>query len=406
MALRTRERSFAVTGQRIPNWGGPVESNVYINRERMVDEVAPGDNYPIRLDRKLTQGGLIFGREASNRSGYDFQGYPCSYVSGNSIFSSHLVVPGRPTNESMAAQALARSQPLAPAIISWEYLNEIGQYGDLAKNAMAAIVSQLPRMKGNNLRTGRPKREPPPLPDDIAKYRKYASVLRGGAAFGVIAPFVLGPLLSDIEKLMVFSELVDQRTEVLKRLYGGTGYRRTMPMWKGSATETRRNETIQSSGVLLKADVTRTTTMDIRAHVRWRSIIPVVKTDIELRAQARRVLSGFRADPHTAYELMPWSWLIDYFTNIGAIIKANKNLLELTYDRPAIIEYTRSEVSSSNHTSASGVGGTRITCTPMVSYLETKRRDHASASIIAREAYLTVDQTSILGSLAVLHWLK
>jgi hypothetical protein len=98
---------------------------------------------------------------------------------------------------------------------------------------------------------------------------------------------------------------------------------------------------------------------------------------------------------------MPWSWLADYFLNLGNLVKAAKNLTTITHDAVRIIEHRRTRTISSNHT----LGGGSVTCTPMFIVHETKKRTLAVPTLNAQESILTDGQLSILGSLAVLRGL-
>jgi len=120
-----------------------------------------------------------------------------------------------------------------------------------------------------------------------------------------------------------------------------------------------------------------------------------------LRSMAKKAILGTELDPYTFYELMPWSWLIDYFFNLGTNIKANKNQLTMFHDAVRIMEHTRTRTTTSNHTFKVYSTGT-VRCTPMYITNETKTRSLATPTINAQETILNNSQLSILGSLGVL----
>lgn len=54
----------------------------------------------------------------------------------------------------------------------------------------------------------------------------------------------------------------------------------------------------------------------------FRYLLPPGPRDVPWTRNMRRRLMGSRITPSTLYELMPWSWLIDYFTNLGDFVEA------------------------------------------------------------------------------------
>lgn len=356
-------------------------SRTYTSLSEVVDdETGPGDNSPTFTVERITRsGGLINGIEKSNLSGYIWNDYPCAYVT-DSYLTSHLSISGRPSNSTLAAQVAARTQPLRSSMVSLEYLSDLSDLGSKAQSEM------LKRLRGLG------KSFP------LSRWPK----LRRAAKLNLLYHFGIVPLLSDIETLLEFQGLVDARAKELKRLYQGPrGLRRTVDLWSGSNTTTIPSQTIQSYGVLLHARITKTTTENVKGHIRWHTIYPVGVSDQALRAKAKKAILGYSLDPATLYELMPWSWLVDYFSNLGTIVKGAKNLFDFTHSAVRIMDHHRTYSSSSNH-DTTGSGANIITCTPMFCIHESKTRRIATPSLIAQDAILTESQLSILGSLTVL----
>lgn len=379
MTTRTRLRSSVYTGYRTDNFG----SNITISRsyeslhEQCTDDVGVGDNGPLTITRISRSGGLIRGVQPPGS--YTWNDYPCTWIL-DVYTTTPLAVSGRPSNSTMAASLLARTQPLRAETVAWEYLNDIHDLGSRAQKEMARRLGLLQ------------KEFPPKLYREL----KFAARLNLLYQFGII------PLISDIQVLMRFQKSVDKRMAELRRLYENTGLRRTVPLWAGSNYATFHNQTINSQGVTLACSVAKFTGITIRGHVRWHAIVPVVPLDDRLRAMAKSAILGTDVDPYTLYELMPWSWLIDYFFNLGTMIKANKNQLTMFHDSVRIMEHTRTRTSTSNHTSKTYTTGT-VTCSPIFVTNETKTRSLATATVNAQETMLKSGQLSILSSLTVLH---
>lgn len=97
------------------------------------------------------------------------------------------------------------------------------------------------------------------------------------------------------------------------------------------------------------------------------------------RFQLTRILFGLDpSDPTLYYELMPWSWLLDWFVPMGSIIDNlfNDSVDKLTADYAYIMCETRTEVVSVSR-GFLGYQSIPITATS-VDLTETKQRNHAS----------------------------
>lgn len=376
---RTRLKTKTFTGSRTERFTPfTTNSNSYVSSSETCVDLAgdgAGDNQAFTVTRETRDGGLINGIEASLLSGYIWNNYPCAYVE-DSYLTTHLSIPGQPSDGSLATSALARTQPYRPEMVSWENVEDLGSLLGLIRDLFRNKVQLLERLTS----------------------RKAWRSLQRAAKLNLLYQFGIAPAISDLKTLMHFQNSVDHRVKEIERLYGHRGLRRTLHMWDGSNTTTIASQTIQSQGVLLHARIVKTTTVHVKAHVRWRAIFPIHLSDAEMRARAIRAILGSEIDPFTVYELMPWSWLIDYFSNLGQIVKAAKNLTTVTHDSVRIMEHRRTRSSSYNH-DTTGSGSNKITCSPMLVTSESKKRRLATPTLIAQETILTGGQLSILGSL-------
>jgi hypothetical protein len=66
---------------------------------------------------------------------------------------------------------------------------------------------------------------------------------------------------------------------------------------------------------------TRQDSTDIWASARWRYHLPPMPEGMRGRKKMRRALMGLYLSPSVAYNLIPWSWLVDWFSNVGDIIE-------------------------------------------------------------------------------------
>jgi hypothetical protein len=264
-------------------------------------------------------------------------------------------------------------------MVSLEYASELHSAGSQAKDKFGKQLNKL------------------------SKHVPHAALkkLKAYARINLMIQFGLMPIISDIKTLLKFQGLVDDRVKEYERLYGPRGLRRTLQLFTGSTMGQVSQATIQSQGVTLHADIHKTTKVEVRGHIRWHANFPLRVSDSELRDTALKAMLGYQLDPYTLYELMPWSWFIDYFSNLGNIVKASRNMLTMRHDAVRIMEHRRTISRSLNH-DIEVQSGNQITCTPIFVVNETKTRRIVSPIVFnAQDVVLSGQQLSILGSLAV-----
>jgi hypothetical protein len=378
MGVRTRQDLQAFYGSRKHKNTGVVDNrSYYALEEETEDYVSPGDNYNFTVERTTKEGGLIYGTQQSNLTGYIWNNYPADHFRLNPV--NHLSVPGQPSGGALAADCIARTNPSRSETEALETLSDISQIGSLAKTTFFNRLNLL--LKHTPLR-------------NYAKLSDFAK-------YNLMVQFGIKPLLSDIETLMHFQSAVDRRFKEIDRLRT-RGLRRTVDLWSDSAISQGSDTTIQSNGVTLHAYLPRTTTVKVKGHIRWYTSAAYLQSDQKVRAQVRRVIHGYSVDPASIYELMPWSWLIDYFSNLGTIVKASRNSFEAHHSSVRLMTETHTIVNSNRHTS-NGSGQYIIRCTPYHAERWTKwRRTNTSSLLSTRIGLLNGSQWSVLGSLAVL----
>jgi hypothetical protein len=122
------------------------------------------------------------------------------------------------------------------------------------------------------------------------------------------------------------------------------------------------------------------------------------KSDSEMRRLAIKAVLGYRLDPQTLYEIMPWSWLIDYFTNLGDIVASTRNLVPAYHDDVNIIKTTRIDGNAiqNDKTYWKKMSDART------SYVRKERYPVSGSAISAKFGFLDGRQMSIIASLSIL----
>lgn len=208
------------------------------------------------------------------------------------------------------------------------------------------------------------------------------------------------PLVSDVKALLSFHSSVNKRAEELHRLYGRGGLRRRITIHRASSTS-ELNQAIGQFGshfVTVKGDLI--STIDQWGVVRWLPSVlpPWSQTEDGINKQARKLVEGltFEGLRHGLWNVIPWSWLVDWFSNVGDYVDtysgtcpAYASQCNIMKHRVTYSTYTRTD----SYTGITGGNG--------VVYRETKERFLGTPGLTANLPFISANQLSILGSLFI-----
>lgn len=329
------------------------------------DNVSPGDCWPFHVTETIIKGGRINGdyNHASGASFINFEAdlYRMQGVNG----FGHLAVTGDKGNTVYGTSAAARTTPSRPYI---DVPVEALQLGDLVHLLKGA---------GENL------------------FKLAANV-------NLAWQFGLRPIVEDIQKILSFSDLVERRIKELERLRT-RGLRRTIPLGKLDSLTyyyTNPNLVVNSTGFQFNTQQNAMTVCDVGAHCRWIPTMDLTRySPGEMRHLARKAVLGLTVDLKTAWELIPWTWMIDWGTNIGSFLAANRNVVPAALSLCFITRRTRTTQSFAPQTITSlGRTFTLSTCEVVKT---DKDRSTAGVLPTAQFPFLSGNQLGILASLAI-----
>jgi hypothetical protein len=154
--------------------------------------------------------------------------------------------------------------------------------------------------------------------------------------------FAIKPFLSDVAKMLDFQGQVEKKLATLRNLkdplassFTGTVYTdsKDSPQWTDYATSV-----YQESRQVQHRDVA-----DRRMWVstRWKPTVPIPVTDAELYWLAVRLAYGLDISLATLWEAMPWSWLIDWFSNVGDLAAAHRNTVPVDNSDSCVMLHTK-----------------------------------------------------------------
>ncbi len=291
-----------------PSSGEQVPSHLDFCRDNRGD----GDNYPLDIEHHEFQGGRINLRY----NGY-FDSWFNDWVSEilrPSFNMSHLGTDSYLLDSAYATNAVARTNPSRPGV---DTPREIAELRDL---------SRVMRDRGAQTHYGR------------------VGQMFLGHTFGTL------PILSTISDLLNSQKAIESRRHEIQTLVS-RGINRTLTM--GSYSNTARDyRYIDTAHATIGGWFDTTTKEEVRCHVRWRiaeNAFAANATPDHIKrvidSWASRSVLGATIDLSTAYELLPWSWLADWFGSTGDYLVGCRNIIPATMLEVVVMRHRRTESS-------------------------------------------------------------
>jgi hypothetical protein len=248
-------------------------------------EYDPGN--PLHISHTLRVGGLINGvsRSTNGAPFGEFKDYPCDRY--KSLNFSHILLDDVPTDSGLATQLVGETNPFRTYVSIPLYLFEL--------------------------------RELPSL------FKSYGDSIIKGAAKGVLTnSFSIRPLVSDLWKLHNFANESAKRSREFEKLHKDGYLVRKRQLFATSASLVNEGVEVNTSNrAFFTGREVKVTQLRTWGYVVWKttSLFPKPEAEaLQLMNDAMRgmTLTGFAG----AWNALPWSWLIDYFINIGDFLES------------------------------------------------------------------------------------
>jgi len=219
----------------------------------------------------------------------------------------------------------------------------------------------------------------------------------------LIIQFGLLPLISDVKAILEFSSHVDKRTAEIQKMVqqGGISkvYRKKMPFSGSNTTfDSSLSQNSTGNGPIIRTTCQVVGKQEAWGFAKWEPFGHSLPKDAAaLRSLVARAIYGLTFDSSTLWEAMPWSWLIDYGSNIGSYFKAHRNIIPARCTQLYVCRHTTIDVDF-------GPGSRdNVVCPPWKAKTEYKtRRPVSFTSPQAHLPFLNGQQMSIIASLGVL----
>jgi hypothetical protein len=265
------------------------------------------------------------GRGGPGSSTWTYNGYARTGTPG----SFRAATSTEPTDNEALSEALARTNPNRTKVDGLVFLAEL---------------RDIPRLLQYFAHIGFKAFRDRPIRSIAEAYLTYE--------YGVAA------MMSDVVKTLDFVNHTEKRFRELKNLQSSkNGLGRIWTVWRDSNPGTPTN--IVATGLYNEGNTVQyQVTTDRRKWVstRW---IPQVDlssfTDDQLRNRANRAVFGTDLSFATLWEVMPWSWLIDWFSNVGDIASLSRNTIPVKHDGSCVMLKTVHRMQSAKIVSGPGL---------------------------------------------------
>jgi hypothetical protein len=323
------------------------------------DVTGDGDCHPFAADHKSIQGGVM----NKEFSGY-FSAWFKNYVSdvARAPFTDHLSTGAMSTGYA-ATKAAAMTNPSSSALDLGVSVGEIREIPHLIRERSNRIL----REAGNS-------------------YLTYK--------FGAV------PIARDLINMYRLTSQVDDRVKKIEELKR-RGLRNTVTLGLWSATGSQFRW-VQTNGAFIGGNFDAETIEQVRAHVRWAPTVELsqLSNPAEIRALAIQATSGATVDFSTIWNLMPWSWLIDWFSSLGDYFAANRNTIPARLQELVVMRHTYTREFWPGGTFADAYG-VPILIEPIVGKRESKiRQPWPPDPFNVYLPFLGSGQVAIIGALA------
>jgi hypothetical protein len=322
------------------------------------DQTGSGDCAPLSIEHYDATGGLMHSIVPQNYNSSYYENYAVDLMDNSSNFPHHTNLPGSPSDVAVATNAAARTNPSRP-------------YVDVPVNVLQlGEVTRLIRSRGQNL-------------------------VREAGRENLRYQFGIAPLVGDLVKLTNFNDQLARRIKELERLQSSNGLRRTTSHGVFGASGTYP-KTLQSQGGLYNGDFFASTQQIVKCHCRWLPTADLSKmSGQEKMSAAMRSVLGLTVDFGTLWQVIPWTWLIDWGSNVSQFFTANRNII------PAQLAGVHVMRETSTRYEFAGYQTDKVRIEPIKVHRVSKTRNPSFVAPVAHFPVLTGNQMGILASLSV-----
>lgn len=332
---KRRQTQSAIQGSQTHISTGTVVPGGLFNQSYIEDVVGnPNGANPLFIEKRVYVRPGVLNGQASAFPVFRYHNYP--YFSQGDF--SHLpAATTPPTNSFAVTKAAADSNPSKPTVSVPVFLAQLKEIPKSLKEVGDAKVSNS----------------------------------------AVAHNFGWAQLYQDVANMFNFTDQVNKRVKQLTAAHGHSGARGHEVIWGDHAAQFISGLTVWSLEAYIVVNDWKTTTRQMWASVRWVADSPGLVPADQILNQARLAVHGWRLAPADLWELIPWSWFVDYFVNVSDYLEATQNSLGIHPERGCVMLET---LTTHRHEPDSDPGP-NFTYTPAAYSYVTKERTPTSLSL-------------------------
>lgn len=370
MPARSRSRNTGnVSGG--GTWGGSPIGYSYPTTKEQCDDVIGnfGGNNPLDLVRRVYSGSFV------TKTSGTLQLQKCpSFM--------YTKTPGPPTMipavSSYLNRLLASTGPITPRVNLPLFVYELKDIPMMLRHA-GDLLHKIRRPSGLD-----PTKE--------------------AAAATLAYQFGWAPLIGDLKKLLSFGDAVAKQQRVLRGAHSERGIRRRVSLGTDSYYSGGTDSVWSVYGLFLTPQFNSELGAKTWGVVHWKVRDPNQVGKYPSWNSAMRSALGFNLGmiPITIWKAIPWSWLVDWFTDISSVLTANYNMV---YYRPFRACIMRTAWNIRRYKAVPAGPGPDDVCTEGTVESTFKSRypvNNPSPSVTLKLPFLDSFKLSILGSLTIL----
>ena len=304
-----------------------------------------------------------------------------------------------------------------PWIYKFENYPFIGGAGEVPERSLLPVKDgwYLDLLAGTN--PSRPVFTPPQVLQDIIELpkllRETGNLLRKPkklmspkevANAHLAARFGWAPLIEDLIKVIGLQKTILKRTKELKDLYSGKGIKRRLQFADDTKT-TRAVHLLAYGSTLISVDIHQVVKKNQWGTINWKPTAPppYQPGDEERNKFALKLALGLTVEGMAkgAWDVIPWTWLLGWFTNIGKYTLLHSNTVPAASSGACLMNRV---VSTSFPGMVNVKNSKAYLLSPTGTYIHTiKTRVAASGPVLPgfNMPFLDMSRLSVLASLFV-----
>lgn len=256
------------------------------------------------------------------------------------------------------------------------------------------------------------------LPSMIRDLGRQLNSSRGRSDPAGVASTYLGikfgwlPLMQDLVQLVTLQQAILRRIEELYKLYYQTeGLRRRLQFGRTTTSTTTTGLWNLTSNAQGQTKVTVTETLKQWGTIKWKptALPPFQPSDIDFAGLARKLVLGisFEGLAKGLWDVIPWTWLIGWFTNVGKYLMAHSNTVPAVHANGCYMSSVDRLVEVGATTYTGNPEFQRRTDPQGYAYFTRKTRVIGGAvSASAYVPFMGADRLSVMGALFAQRFLR